>query len=470
MQSNSNRDRNCCTATQRETRAAWLFLLPSLTGVVLFVLLPFAETVRRSLFDTMGTAWVGLSNYRSVIQNGAFQLAVHNTARFLGICLPILLSGSLVLALVLHSRPLRQTRAARIFKTTFLLPIAIPVASIVLLWQTLFARQGLCNGWLTCLGVQPIDFMGTGTAFWVLTGTYLWKNCGYTSILWTAGLEAIPVDQYEAARVDGAGTWQQFWHITWPELQPTLALTLILSLLNAFKVFREAYLVAGSYPQQSIYLLQHLFNNWFLSLDLPRLAAAAVLVALVLLVVILGLLKWWDHCAKDEEGSQTAPLAMALADTGGAAGMVATLVSLYGRADVPGRIELDNWPGPRAGHRIYRLAPVARLADARTVADPAVGYAAVFCHVLEQHRPVCSSGGREPAGGRACRLGNQPASLSRAQYGSGALHRSDAIALPGNHGAQLSDIAPIWPAGHAVGHHFTGHLFYISGIYHGARL
>lgn len=146
MQSNSNRDRNCCTATQRETRAAWLFLLPSLTGVVLFVLLPFAETVRRSLFDTMGTAWVGLSNYRSVIQNGAFQLAVHNTARFLGICLPILLSGSLVLALVLHSRPLRQTRAARIFKTTFLLPIAIPVASIVLLWQTLFARQGLCNG------------------------------------------------------------------------------------------------------------------------------------------------------------------------------------------------------------------------------------------------------------------------------------------------------------------------------------
>lgn len=84
MQSNSNRGRNCCTATQRETRAAWLFLLPSLTGVVLFVLLPFAETVRRSLFDTMGTAWVGLSNYRSVIQNGAFQLAVHNTARFWG--------------------------------------------------------------------------------------------------------------------------------------------------------------------------------------------------------------------------------------------------------------------------------------------------------------------------------------------------------------------------------------------------
>lgn len=208
MQSNSNRGRNCCTATQRETRAAWLFLLPSLTGVVLFVLLPFAETVRRSLFDTMGTVWVGLSNYRSVIQNGAFQLAVHNTARFLGICLPILLSGSLVLALVLHSRPLRQTRAARIFKTTFLLPIAIPVASIVLLWQTLFARQGLCNGWLTCLGVQPIDFMGTGTAFWVLTGTYLWKIAGIQAFFGRPGwkrFRSISMKQ-PASMVQGHGS------------------------------------------------------------------------------------------------------------------------------------------------------------------------------------------------------------------------------------------------------------------------
>lgn len=266
----------------------------------MFVLLPFVETIRRSMFDTMGSTWVGFSNYDSVLQNDAFQLAIANTARFLGICLPLLLSGSLILALVLHSRPLRETKAARVFKTTFLLPIAIPVASIVLLWQTLFSRQGLCNGWLTWLGAQPVDFMGTGAAFWVLTATYLWKNCGYTQVLWATGLEAIPADQYEAARVDGAGPWQQFCHITWPALQPTLVLTLILSLLNAFKVFREAYLVAGRYPQQSIYLLQHLFNNWFLSLDLPRLAAAAILVALVLLAGILALLKWWDHCAKEE--------------------------------------------------------------------------------------------------------------------------------------------------------------------------
>ena len=176
MQSNSNRGRNCCTATQRETRAAWLFLLPSLTGVVLFVLLPFAETVRRSLFDTMGTVWVGLSNYRSVIQKRCLPIGRTQYGALFG-DLP---ADSSFRQPGTGARAPQPSAAANTgcphLQNHLLLPIAIPVASIVLLWQTLFARQGLCNGWLTCLGVQPIDFMGTGTAFWVLTGTYLWKK------------------------------------------------------------------------------------------------------------------------------------------------------------------------------------------------------------------------------------------------------------------------------------------------------
>lgn len=287
------------SSNARQERTALLFLLPSLTGVTLFVLLPFAETVRRSFCDAMGRRWAGLSNYRSVVSNPAFRLAVRNTARFLGTGIPLVLLLGLGLALLLHSRPLRGTRLARLFRTTFLLPVAIPVASIVLLWQSLFAGQGLCNHLLVLLGAAPVDFMGTGAAFWVLTATYLWKNFGFVQLLWLTGLDAIPAEQYEAARVDGAGPWRQFCCITWPGLRPTLVLTVLLSFLNASKVFREAWLVAGRYPHQSLYLLQHLFNNWFLALDLPRLTAAAVLVALVLLVLILCLLKWWDHCEKD---------------------------------------------------------------------------------------------------------------------------------------------------------------------------
>ena len=282
-----------------EARAAVLFLLPSLAGTAVFVLLPFAETVRRSFFDTLGRNFVGLANYRSVLGNSAFRLAAKNTARFVCTCVPLLLAVSLLLALgvraVARRRDGSETRRGRLFRTSFLLPMAIPVASIVVLWQALFAQNGLVNGALAALGAQPVDFMGTGAAFWVLVLTYVWKNAGYDMVLWLAGLDGISADLYEAAAVDGAGAWQKFWHITLPNLLPTLALVGVLSLLNSFKAFREAFLVGDSYPHESMYLLQHLFNNWFLSLDLPRLTAAAVLTALALSGLILALQRMWNR-------------------------------------------------------------------------------------------------------------------------------------------------------------------------------
>ncbi len=277
-------------AQRREAAAAACFLLPSVLGTALFVLAPFAETVRRSFTNALGTQGAGLANYRAVLGNAAFRLAAGNTARFLCVCVPLLLAVSFALALAV--RPLvkgRAPRAARRLKTAFLLPMALPVASVALLWQALFARRGAVNGLLAALGAQEVDFMGTGAAFWVLVGTYVWKNAGYDMVLWLAGLGAVPDSLYEAAAVDGATRWQILRRITLPQLAPTLALTALLSLVNAFKAFREAYLVAGSYPHESIYLLQHLFNNWFASLDMGRLTAAAVLSALALLALALPL-------------------------------------------------------------------------------------------------------------------------------------------------------------------------------------
>ena len=269
----------------QEAWAAYLFLLPSLLGLLVFLLAPFAETVRRSFTNALGTQFVGLFNYASVVGNSAFQLAAKNTARFLCTCVPLLLLASLVLALAVRAvRP-----GGRAFKTAYLLPMAVPVASIALLWEVLFAPKGLVNGVLTALGAQPVEFMTTGAAFWVLIGTYLWKNSGYDMILWLSGLDGIPDSLYEAAAVDGANRWQSFFFVTLPQLAPTLGLVGVLSLLNTFKVFREAYLVAGAYPDKSIYLLQHLFNNWFLALDMGRLTAAAVLVALALLAIVIPL-------------------------------------------------------------------------------------------------------------------------------------------------------------------------------------
>lgn len=265
--------------------AAVFFLLPSLLGIGLFFLFPFADTLRRSFLDAMGLQFQGLANYVSVVQNKSFQLAAANTAKFLGTCMPILLLLSLGLALLMHSvRP-----GGKRLKTLFLLPMAIPVASMVLLWNILFHDSGILNHVRLLFGMQSVPFMESSAAFWVLVGTYVWKNTGYNMVLWLAGLDGIPDSLYEAAHVDGAGALRCFRHITLPSLLPTLGLVSVISLLNGFKVFREAYLVAGPYPHDSIYLLQHLFNNWFTNMDISRLCAAAVLLCVALLGIILVL-------------------------------------------------------------------------------------------------------------------------------------------------------------------------------------
>ncbi len=273
----------------RQLKAALPFLAPSLTGLSVFVLIPFGDTVRRSFCNAMGNRWVGLTNYQQVVANSAFQLAAKNTARFLCICLPLLLGLSLAMALMVRA----QNARGGVFRGTFLLPMAVPVSAIVLLWKVLFSDRGLVNGVLASLGGEPVSFLSTNAAFWVLVATYLWKNAGYDMILWLAGLDNISKDLYEAAAADGAGPLQQFRYITLPELRPMTGVVGLLSLINSFKVFREAYLVAGNYPHESMYLLQHLFNNWFLDLDMGRLTAAACLMVLVLLAVIALGRRYW---------------------------------------------------------------------------------------------------------------------------------------------------------------------------------
>ena len=143
--------------------APYLFLSrPYLAGAgCVFVLVPFADAVRRSFTDAMGSRFVGVANYASVLGNSAFRLAAGNTARFIGVCVPLLLCVSLLLAVAVRA----AKDGGRIFKTTYLIPMAIPVASIVLLWQALFHRQGLVNAVLSALARSAGGFYGHRRGF-----------------------------------------------------------------------------------------------------------------------------------------------------------------------------------------------------------------------------------------------------------------------------------------------------------------
>ena len=250
--------------SKKESWIPWVLLAPSLTGV--------------------GSELVGLENYRGVLENEAFRLAAGNTVRFLIVCLPLLLGSSLFFGILL----LNTGRKSGILKSGFLLPMAVPAGSVVLFWQLFFDQGGIPNEALQKFGVHGPDYMNTPKAFGVLVVVYIWKNLGYDMILWLSGLLGIPDSLYEAARMDGADGLKCFWHITCPLLIPTAFLTGILSLVNAFKVFREAYMIAGNYPHDSIYMLQHLFNNWFLKLDMQKMTAAAVMLAFILGLILIG--------------------------------------------------------------------------------------------------------------------------------------------------------------------------------------
>ncbi len=283
--------------------ACLYFLLPSFLGVIVFVLAPFADVCRRSLTTAVTGEFRGIDNYKQVFENKAFWLAAENTAKFVLVCLPLLIGLGLIIACFLS----RFTRI-HFLKSAFLFPMAVPAATVVLVWKLIFDRQGFLNLFLTRLGeaaysagvlqsapVFDIDYMGTGAAFWVLVFSYIWKNLGYTAVLWLTGILSISTQIREAARVDGAGEFTCFVKIIMPNLKPVLYTITVLSFLNTFKAFREAYLVAGSYPDESMYLLQHLFNNWFTNLDFDKMAAAAVILGFILFAAILLLQKLWDE-------------------------------------------------------------------------------------------------------------------------------------------------------------------------------
>lgn len=267
-----------------------LFLLPSLIGVLIFVLIPFIDVIIRSFQNEVLRDFVGIDNYKEVFNNIAFRLAAKNTLRFVLICIPLLLLFSLIIAVLIQ----RIYRNSEKITTAFLIPMAIPIASVVLIWNIVFNQNGLLNSILSHLGLGGLDWMNTKYAFWVLVFTYIWKNLGYNIVLWIAGLSSIPEEVYEAAKVDGASEVQCFRKITLPLLKPTLFTISVLSLINSFKVFREAYLIAGNYPNESMYMLQHLFNNWFRDLAFGKISSASVIVSIIMIALIMILQRTWE--------------------------------------------------------------------------------------------------------------------------------------------------------------------------------
>ena len=276
--------------TERSAREGLLLILPLAAGCGLFYAVPFLMVLQNSLQRGTGRSreYVGIETYRSMLHSSVFRLAFGNTLKFLVVALPLIILLSYAIALLLKS----HAKKHETLKSVLLLPYVMPVVGTVLLVELLFSETGIINRGLYTLGLPMADWLHSKSAFWVVVLLYLWKNTGYSVILLLSGLITIPEDHYAAASLDGATAWQQLRYITMPQMWYSVFFAAVFSLINAFKCFREIFLIGGTHPDQSIYMLQHFINNAFDKLNYPKLAVASVLLLLVLTVLFALSYRW----------------------------------------------------------------------------------------------------------------------------------------------------------------------------------
>ncbi|MEE3393512.1 MAG: sugar ABC transporter permease [Lachnospiraceae bacterium] len=291
--------RACFRRRLLEEKNSILFLLPSLLGVLVFFIIPFFVIIYYSMIDNPIQAnFVGIENFKKIITNSAFIQASKNTLTFTLVSVPLIVVLSLLLAMLLES----SIPGKSAFRTFFLSPMMVPIASIVLIWRVLFDYHGAVNQIMTVINAQPVDWFKSAFGQLVIVILFLWKNLGYDMILFMAALSSIPRDVIEVATLESASKSQIFFRIKLRYLAPTILFVTILSIINSFKVFREVFLLTGDYPYDTLYMLQHFMNNTFHALDYQKLSAAAIIMFIVVTIIIGILFIIEEKYDKDVEG------------------------------------------------------------------------------------------------------------------------------------------------------------------------
>jgi len=284
----------------RPERAAWWFVTPALLVIGVFFVVPILAAFVISLtdFDIYAVAdpknlrFVGLRNYVRVLGAPLFWQALGNTAYFVVVGVPLSIVVSLGAALLLNSR---LTRWRPLFRTALFAPVVTTLVAVAVIWRYLLhTRYGFFNYALSSIGIDPIDWLGNPR--WAMPAIILlavWKNFGYNMIILLAGLQTIPDELYEAARIDGASMWRQFRYVTIPMLAAILVMVSILTIAGYFQLFAEPYVMTQGGPLQStVSVLYLMYEEGFKWWNLGSASAVAFLLALLIFGVTALQLRW----------------------------------------------------------------------------------------------------------------------------------------------------------------------------------
>ena len=260
----------------------WLFLLPGLAMLMLFYIVPFVSGIGYSLTDgSYKNEFVGLANYKSLWKNQMFMLGLKNTMELSFICAPLLWITSFLLAACLSAiKPM-----GGFFRSSALLPYLAPSSAMLLVWLVLFDYGGPVNRLMLALGLERVMWLESAALRVPVVLMFLWKNLGFCLIIFLAALQSIPEPLYEYARLEGAGFMTRAMCITLPLIMPSAFLVFVLAWINAFKIFKEIYFIAGAYPDYSVYTLQNYMSNMFSKLNYQLVTASAYTFGAIVFVI-----------------------------------------------------------------------------------------------------------------------------------------------------------------------------------------
>ena len=262
-------------------KSLWLFLLPGLAGLLLFHLVPFLGGIYFSMTDgTIHNNLVWFDNYKRVFANSAFQTGLKNSLELSLLSAPLIFVLSFILAILLKS--LRERSLP--FRNILLMPYLVPSSALLIIWMVLFDYGGVVNRIVVLLGIERVMWLESGMLRVPIVLLYVWKNIGFSVVIFSAALQSVPDEYYEFARLEGAGHARQAVSITLPLVLPTAFLVFVLAWVNAFKIFKEVYFIGGAYPRDEVYTLQHFMNNRFSKLEYQDVTTAAYSFALIVLV------------------------------------------------------------------------------------------------------------------------------------------------------------------------------------------
>lgn len=277
------------------TNAAWLFLAPALVLIGVFFFVPVAASLLLSLTDfdiyavasAENTRFVGLRNYGQLVKSPLFWSSLKNTFYFALVGGPLTIAVSLGAALLVNAKLVRWKS---LFRTIYFTPFVTTLVAVAIVWRYLYhTRYGLLNYGLQTLGVTPVDWLGDPR--WAMPAIILmavWKNFGYNMLIFIAGLQSIPDELYDAAKVDGAGAVRQFLNVTLPMLGPTLLFVGVITMIGYFQLFAEPYVMTQGGPLRSttsvvLLMYEEGFRWW-------RLGYAAAIAFVLFLVILLATL------------------------------------------------------------------------------------------------------------------------------------------------------------------------------------